>query len=91
MDKEYSSWIKGCSNGVDMNYRRPMEVSLAAANIEHVKVAVKKARRNVEKVDNEKVNPFMVIASFPSIKGHIDANSAGQLHSDAIDKLVGKY
>ena len=78
---------KDVQKGVGMNYR-PMEVSLAAANIERVKVAVKKA---IEKVDNEKVNPFKIIALFPSIKEYIDANSAGQLYSDAIDKSVGKY
>ena len=43
-------------------------------------------------MDNERVNPFKIIASFfASIKGCVDANSAGQTHSDAIDKLVGKY
>ena len=56
-----------------------------------IRAHVKKARREIQKVDNERVNPFKIIASFASIKERMDANSAGQIHSDAIDKLVGKY
>jgi len=62
---------KELQNGVDMSYR-PMEVSLPAAHIGRVRATVKKARQNVEKVDNEKVGPFKIIASLPSIKERID-------------------
>jgi len=53
-----------------------MEVSPSAANFEHIQTHVKKARQDVEKIDNERVNPFKIIASFPSIKERIDKSSA---------------
>lgn len=54
-----------------MSYK-PMEISLLAPNIDCVRTIVKKAQQDVERVDNEKVNPFKIIASFPAIKKHID-------------------
>ena len=45
-----------------------MQVSLATSHIGRIRAAVKKGRRDVDKVDHEKVNPFAIIASFPSIK-----------------------
>ena len=58
-----------------MDYR-PMQVSLAAANIDRIRAVVKKARRDVDKVDHDKVNPFTIIASFPSIKERVDQSNA---------------
>ena len=68
----------------------PMEVLLPAANIECVRAHVKKARQDVEKIDNERVNPFKIIASFPSIKERIDKSSVCE-NSKEINKLVGIY
>ena len=80
---------KEIQNGVGMEYR-PIESSLAAANISRVRAQVRKARKEVDKVDNERVNPFTIIVSFPSIKERIDkANHCQQ--SEIVDKLVGKY
>jgi len=64
---------------------------MAAANIERVRAVVKKARKQADKVDNEGVNPFKIIASFSLIKECMHGNSAGMTHSNAIDKLIGKY
>jgi len=75
-------------NGMDYS---PMEVSLAAANLERVQAHVKKAKRDIEKFDNEKVNPFKVIASFPAIKARIDGNLTTDSNVAAINKLVGTY
>ena len=80
---------KELQNGVGMSYR-PMEISLAAANIDRVRTIVKKARQDVERVDNEKVNPFKIIASFPAIKERIDKNNTCD-NSEEINKLVGTY
>ena len=54
-----------------MDYR-PTEASLPTANIDRMRAVVRKARRDVEKIDNEKVNSFKVVASFPAIKQIID-------------------
>ena len=51
---------------------------------------VKKARQEVDKIDNERVNPFKIIASFPNIKERIDKSNHCQ-QSETIDELVGKY
>ena len=48
---------KELQNGVGMSYI-PMEVSLPAANLERIRTHVKRARQDVEKIDNERVNPF---------------------------------
>ena len=53
---------------------QPMSVSLAAANIVHVKADIKKAKKEVQKIDNDWVNPFKIIVSFSSIKQQIDSN-----------------
>jgi len=58
---------KELQNGVGMSYI-PMEVSLPAAKLEHIRTHLKRARQDVEKINNEWVNPFKIIASFPSIK-----------------------
>lgn len=58
---------KEVQNGAGLDYR-PTEVSMAAANIDQIRNAAKKARKEVDKVDNERVNPFKIIASFPAIK-----------------------
>ena len=62
---------KEVQNGAGMDYR-PAEVSMAAANIDRIRNAIKKARKEVDKVYNERVNPFKIIASFPAIKEQID-------------------
>ena len=51
---------------------RPMEASLPAASLHRMRAAVKKVRKEVEKIDNEKVNQFKIIASFPAIRARID-------------------
>ena len=48
-------------------------------------------RKEVDKVDNERVNPFKIIASFKHIKDRIDGNHSCAANAEAIDKLVGKY
>ena len=57
-----------------MDYR-PMQVSLTAANIDHIQAVVKKARDDMDKVDHDKVNPFTVIALPPSIKERVDQSN----------------
>ena len=52
---------KEIQKGSGMTYQ-PMSVSLAAANIDRVRVVVKKAKREVEKIDNDRVNPFKIIS-----------------------------
>jgi len=80
---------KEVQNGVGMNCR-PIECSLPAANIDRIRTIVKKARKEVDKTDNEKVNPFKVIVSFPYIKERIDR--ANECHySEAVNQLVGTY
>jgi len=39
-----------------------LDVSMAAANIEPVRAVVKKGRKQADKMDNERVNPFEIIA-----------------------------
>ena len=53
---------KEIQKGAGMDYR-PMQVSLAASHIGRIRAAVKKSRRDVDKVDHEKVNPFTIIAN----------------------------
>ena len=53
---------------------------------------VNKSRKEIYKVDNEQVNPFKIIAFFPSIKSKIDLSCTQQgLDTGAIDEMVGKY
>ena len=67
-----------------------MELSLAAANINRIRSVVKKARQNINKIDNERVNPFKIIASFPAIKKRNDENNLCQ-NTETIDKMVASY
>ena len=85
--KNASITPKEAQKGKRMSYQS-INVSMAAANIDRVQAAVKKTRKDVEKVDNEKVNPFKVIASFPFIKQSIDG---GLPLVSIINALVGKY
>ena len=62
---------KELQKGVGMNYR-PMEASLPTANLDRMRAIVKKARKEVEKVDSDRVNPFSIIVSFPAMKNRID-------------------
>ena len=85
---------KEIQKGLGMDYR-PMEVSIAAANIDRMRAIVNKSKKEIYKVDNEQVNPFKIIASFPSIKSKIDVSCAQQsldsTHTSTIDEMVGKY
>ena len=83
---------KEIQKGSGMTYQ-PMSVSLAAANIDRVRAVVKKAKKEVDKIDNDRVNPFKIIASFPSIKERIDGNSESLDTSQigTINTLVGNY
>ena len=53
----------------------PIEKSLAAANLDRIRAVLNKAKKQMDKIDNEKVNPFKVIASFPALKERIDQSS----------------
>ena len=44
--------------------------SLAAANIDQVRAVVRKARKEIDKVDNETVNLFKVVASFYQLRSY---------------------
>ena len=82
---------KEIQKGLGMDYR-PMEVSIAAANIDRMRAVVNKSKKEIYKVDNEQVNPFKIIASFPSIKSKIDLSCVQQgLDTSKIDEMVGKY
>ena len=50
---------KDIQKGIGLNYQ-PMEASLVAANIDRVRAVVRKARREIDKVNNDRVNPFKV-------------------------------
>ena len=79
---------KEIQKGAGMDYR-PMQVSLAASHIGRIRAAVKKGRHDVDKVDHEKVNPFAIIASFPSIKERVDQSNTSDIQG--IDDMIGKY
>ena len=82
---------KELQKGVGMQYR-PMETSLPTANIDRMRAIVKKARKEAEKIDNDKVNPFKIIASFPAIKARIDKQcTILESKSKEIDELIGAY
>ena len=83
---------KDVQKGIGMDYR-PMEASLPTANLDRMRAVVKKARREVEKIDNEKVNPFKVIASFPAIKHKIDEQQGNIQDSTLteVNKLIDTY
>ena len=71
-----------------MDYR-PMQVSLATANIDCIRAVVKKARHDEDKIDHDKVNPFAIIASFPSIKERVDQSTSELVQG--IDDMIGTY
>ena len=48
---------KELQKGTGMQYR-PIQVSLAANNLQWIRAVVKRVRSDVDKIDNEKVNPF---------------------------------
>ena len=50
---------------------------------------MKRVRSDVDKIDNEKVNPFKIIASFPAIKERVDQTNGTEIAG--IDRLIGKY
>jgi len=53
---------------------------------------VNKFKKDIYKVNNDKVNPFKIIDLFPSIKERIDRNNLHHaLETDAVDKMIGKY
>ena len=82
---------KEVQKGLEMDYHS-MEVSIAAANIYRMRTVVNKSRKEIYKVDNEQVNPFKIIAFFPSIKSKIELSCTQQgLNTGAIDEMVGKY
>ena len=81
---------KEVQKGKGMDYQ-PMSVSIAAANLDRVRAVVKKAQKEVEKVNNEKVDPFKIICSFPSIKLSIDGGTRSLPLASTINTLVGKY
>ena len=59
-----------------------MHVSLLTAHIGRVRAIVKKARQDVEKVNNKRVSQFKIIASFPVIKEHIDTGNTS-IHGES--------
>jgi len=82
---------KKLQKGVGMNYR-PMETSLPTANLDRMKVIVKKARKDAEKVDSDRVNPFSIIASFTVMKNRVDKQfPLLKNKSNEIDLLIGTY
>ena len=53
---------------------------------------MKKVRKEVEKVDNDKVGLFKIIASFPAIKARIDKQcTVLDTRSEEINELIGTY
>ena len=81
---------KDIQNGRGLDYQ-PMEASFAAANVSRIRSVVKKAKSCIDKTDNERVNPFKIIASFPAIKERVDGSSTNQCNTENINKLVGTY
>jgi len=81
---------KEIQNGQGLDYQ-PMEASFAAANVSRIRAVVKKVKSCIDKTDNERVNPFKVIVSFPAIKERIDGSSTNQCNTESINKLVGTY
>ena len=52
---------------------------------------MKLAWKDVDKVDNEKVNPFKMVALFLSIKQNTDGDTGDFPLVTTINTLVGKY
>ena len=71
-----------------------MEKSMAAANIDRMRVVLNKAKKKIEKIDNERVNTFKIIVSFPAIKDKIDQNCNTETptsQTQMVNKLVRTY
>ena len=76
-----------------------MEKSMAAANIDRMRAVLNKIKKKIEKIDNERVNPFKIIASFPAIKEKIDQNCSSDTltsqtltsQTQMVNELVGTY
>jgi len=66
-----------------------MQVSLASSNIGRIRAAVQKGRRDVDRVDHERVNPFAIIASFPAIKERVDQSNTSDIQG--INDMIGLY
>ena len=81
---------KDIQNGQGLDYQL-MEASFATANVSRIRSVVKKAKSFLIKTDNERVNPFKIIASFPAIKERIDGNSTNQSNTENIKKLVRTF
>ena len=81
---------KDIQNGRGLDYQL-METSFATANVSCIRSVVKRAKSFLDKTDNERVNPFKIIALFPAIKEHIDGNSTDQSNTENIKKLIGTY
>lgn len=85
---------KEIQKGVGMGYRL-IEKSLTAGNIDRVRMQVNKVKKQIDKVDNKKVNPFKVIASFPALKDRTDRGcdkeAVASLEAQKIDELTGSY
>jgi len=74
-----------------MDYR-PMETSLPTASLGRMRTIIKRVRKDAEKIDCEKVNPFSIIASFPAMKSRINRQcTLLENKSNEIDILVGTY
>jgi len=54
---------KQIQKGLGMNYN-PMEVSVATGNIYRLRANMNKSKKDICKVNNDKVNPFKIIDSF---------------------------
>jgi len=82
---------KELQKGCGMDYR-PMETSLPTANLGRMRAIVKRVRKDVEKIDCEKVNPFSLIASFSAMKSRIDRQcTLLENKLNEIDTLIGTY
>ena len=91
--KEHASYPKGSSKG-SRNGILTIEKSLAAANLDRIRVVLNKTKRQIDKVDSERVDPFKIVSSFPAIKSKIDQSFSSEAKSElteTINELVGTY
>jgi len=79
--------IKVTPKDIQKGNYQPMVESLAAANIDCVRAVVRKARKDIDNIDN---NRDILIASFPSNKECIDGTMTLS-NNEAVGELVGKY